>query len=207
MAKYIKYQLVDAGTGQATGGQITSNGLTQPNVAGLDDKIVVGIWHYGTCDDLAVLPDQGSFMTGTAMSTELGPYFTKLQTDKTNQVRKTATDKRAYYTSAYHPSELVSGAIKITQALAALAAADDAAADAVAPVIHAEAVVRQITTKVLAGYVQTNYNNFIALDTAIAGFSGRLRDQITAISMNSSNPFTGFTSLNAINIDPSTWPV
>ena len=207
MSKYIKYQLVDAQTGAATNGQITQAGLTQPQVAGLDDRITVGIWHYGICDDAAVLPDQGSFMTGTAMSTELTPYFNQLVAAKTEAVRQIAWAKRTAYTAAYHPSELVSATYKVPEVAAALAAVDDAAADAAAPTIKLEATARNCTTKVLAGYIQTNYNNFIALDTALAGWSGRLRDAIALVTMNSSNPFTGFDSLNAIVIDPSTWPV
>jgi hypothetical protein len=206
--KYIKWHLIDAVTGKYTNDCMTENGLTHPSIAGLDCKLSYNELYYGTCSDTVTTVDLPAvIMTSADLATELASIFAELKKDKLSNVAKIAINKRAeLLDSSYHSSEITAGVVKYQQALLAQAAATDADADTAAPQLAMEATTRGCTTKVLANLVIAKYTAFMNLEASIAGYCGKLNDQIKEVVWVDADLFDNFNKLSAIDIN-SGWPV
>ena len=210
--QYLRCSLVDAVTGEFTNNCMTPNGLTQPNIAGLNIQLVYDNVQYGTCDDSAVVDGvvvpnspQNILLTQVELSTILQTIFIAQQATLVTSVLVYSANKRAFYTDSYHPSQLTAGLIKYSQAIAVLAAPDLITAAAAAPDLVAETLISGETLITLANSVKAQYNNLMMLEAQIAGHTTKLRNQINNLSFIDANLFDNF---NLLNIDITTgWPV
>jgi len=206
--KYLTWHLVDAVTGEYTNDCMTVNGLTHPSISGLNAILSYNNVIYGTCDDsVTLVPTPAVILSQADMAVAAATVFASMQADKISQLNELAITKRDQLISAnYHSSEISAGVVKQQQAVLALAAPDDASADLAAPQLKIEADVRGITTKELATRVQAQHVEFMNLEAQIAGYQGKLVDQIKAIVFAPADLFDNFSILNGIDIVVG-WPV
>jgi hypothetical protein len=204
----VKYQLVDSVTGEFTNNQPTKNGLSAPNIDGLECKVHDGLTFYGTCADTvtSVLPP-AQLLNQADMTKELSALFTKLQSAKLEKLNKIAIAKRnTLISNTYHSSELTAGLVKYQQAQLATAATTDTNADTIAPQLAVEAKVRGITTKALAAKVEESYTTLMTMEAQLSGYHGKLADTINALVFDTTILFDNFINLNKIELEKG-WPV
>jgi hypothetical protein len=210
--QYLQCSLVDAVTGEFTNNCMTQNGLTQPNISGLNIQLVYKDIYYGTCDDSAIVDGaivpnspKNILLTQTELATILQTIFTAQQTTLVTSLLAYSANKRVFYTDSYHPSQLTAGLVKYNQSVAALAAPDPVTAAAAAPDLVAETLISGETLTTLANSVQAQYNGLMALEAQIAGYTTKLQNQINDLVFVNANLFDNF---NLLNIDITAgWPV
>lgn len=210
--KLLKCKLVDAFTGLYTNGILTENGLTLPAIPWLDIKLVYSETYYGICNDDNVadtdvfkLSGKNTILTEAELISELKVIFEVYRQNKLTEIWALAKAKRAQYTGEYHPVELTAGLSKYTQAILITSEMSDIEADAIAPIIAAEATERGITTRALSVKIINQYNSLMMLEATIGGYTGKLADTIRSVTWEDTLLWDNF---NKFTIDiTDNWPV
>lgn len=204
--RYIIYNLIDPVTGIALDPIMPApNGRTHPNFKGLnvtfavfhnDDKFVATI-----DDDATITIDPRiAELTVDQYNAAIEAEFNAVREDIRLDIYEQARQIREVIVSTwYHSSEIsFAVSIKVIEAQAAMAAADDASANTAAPYLYMEAQVRGITTKALAQTVIDKFDGLRTDEAKCAGTRGLKTDQLDAVTFDAANPTTGFNSLDTI---------
>lgn len=112
-----------------------------------------------------------------------------------SRVNQVAKAKRDTVVATYSSGEMASWPIKDREAALYL---DEATAASLCPLLHAEATARGVTVASIKARVVSNAAAFRAVEAAISGRAGALRDQIEAAST--------FAAIAAIDVSAG-WPV
>lgn len=190
--KYFKYARVDAVTRESIRRVKPTSGPTHPftELPGLSVKWTRDGWNYGTADDTATADAQKHRfeLTATEWNDAIQEELALRVAEYKDQIKIVENRIRVERTKDFHYTELAAAAFRVEEAKNALAAADDATADVVAPFLKIESSIRGITTKEVATKVMANFNSLMTMECYIAATSAKKAQELDDNVFDPANP-------------------